>query len=88
MPTIERMASELEEAWSALLEVVPVGWSVGRPSEHPERAEWLPYAFDPTERPVVGARSREWTAVSATEIGVVVEMARCLRELGEGRVPK
>ncbi len=46
------------------------------------------YAFDPSERPMVGLRSREWTAVAATEEGVVLEMARCLREIAAGRVPR
>jgi hypothetical protein len=32
--------------------------------------------------------SREWMAVAHTEEGVVLEMARCLREIGAGRVPK
>jgi hypothetical protein len=44
------------------------------------------YAFDPTERAIVGVRSLEWTAVGATEMDVLVEMARCLREISEGRV--
>jgi hypothetical protein len=68
--------------------VLPAGWYVGRPSYHPERDEWLLYAFDPSERAVVGVRSREWTAVAATDEGVMREMARCLRELGAGRAPK
>ena len=46
-----------------------------------------PVPFDPSERPVVGLRSREWTAVSATEVEAVAEMARCLREIKEGRAP-
>jgi hypothetical protein len=46
------------------------------------------YAFDPSERAKVGLRSREWTAVAPTEEGVVREMARCLREISAGRVPK
>jgi hypothetical protein len=46
------------------------------------------YAYDPAERPVAGSRKREWTAISDSEVGVVREMARCLREIGEGRVPK
>jgi len=33
-------------------------------------------------------RSREWTAVGETEVECVREMARCLREIGNGRVPK
>ena len=35
--------------------------------------------------PKVGLRSWEWTAVAPTEEGVVREMARCLREIGQGR---
>ncbi len=54
----------MEEAWDAIHAVLPAGWYVGRPSEHPERRGWIMYAFDPTERPRVGLRSREWTAVS------------------------
>ena len=42
------------------------------------------YAFDPSERPKVGHRSREWRAISDTEEGVVRELARCLREISEG----
>jgi hypothetical protein len=50
--------SDLESAWDALLAVLPAGWYVGRPSYHEERDEWLLYAFDPSERAVVGVRSR------------------------------
>jgi len=32
-----------------------------------------------------GKRSREWTAVGLTEVD---EMARCLAEIRDGRVPK
>ncbi len=46
------------------------------------------YVYDPSERPKVGLRSREWTAVATSEEGVVSEMARCLREISEGRVAK
>jgi len=45
------------------------------------------YAFDPAERPKVGLRSREWEVEGLTEEDVVHEMARCLREIGAGRVP-
>ena len=81
------MSSDFEEAWNALHNALPPQWTIGRPSYHPERREWLLYAFDPRERPVVGVRKREWTAIAATEEGVVREMARCLREIREGRVP-
>jgi len=73
-------------AWDELHAATPRGWYVGRASEHPERGEWIQYAFDPKERPVIGLRSREWTAVAQTEVGVVREMARCLREINAGRV--
>jgi hypothetical protein len=46
--------TDLEEAWDGLLAVVPPGWYIGRPSYHDERDEWLLYAFDPSERAVVG----------------------------------
>ena len=65
--------SDLETAWDALLAVLPIGWYVGQPSYHVERDEWLLYAFVPSERPVVGVRSREWTAIASTEVGVVQE---------------
>jgi hypothetical protein len=45
------------------------------------------YAFDQNEKAAVGWRSREWTAVGQTEVECVREMARCLREIVEGRVP-
>ena len=80
--------TDLEDAWNALHDAAPAGWYIGRPSYHDERREWLMYAFDPTERPRVGLRSREWTAVGATEVEAVAEMARCLREIKEGRAPR
>ena len=46
------------------------------------------YAFDPSEKPTVGKRSREWTAVGRTEIECVQVMARGLGERTEGRWPK
>jgi hypothetical protein len=70
-----------------LLAATPPGWFVGRPMYHDERREWQQYAFDPSERAVIGHRKREWTAVAQTEEGVVREMARCLREIAVGRVP-
>ncbi len=80
--------SKREEAWSELHAATPAGWYVGQPSYHDERNEWLMYAFDPSERAVMGKRSREWTAVARTEGAVVREMARCLREISEGRWPR
>lgn len=78
----------MRAAWAALEAARSAGWYVGRPSYHPERREWLMHAFDPAEPAIDGARSREWTAVARTELGVVREMARCLQELRVGRVPR
>ena len=80
--------TDLEAARAAVHDATPEGWYVGRPMEHTERNEWSQFAFDPSETPVVGKRSREWTAVGPTELRCVQEMARCLGELREGRWPK
>lgn len=84
MSTPERARGRLDELRAAL----PAGWWVGTPSYYDERREWLLYAFDPSEKPIVGVRKREWTAVAPTAVGVVRDMARGLREIAAGGVPK
>jgi hypothetical protein len=79
--------SDLEAAWNEIHEANTMGWRVGRPYFHDEVDWWEQYAFDPTERPKVGKRSREWIAAGRTEVDCVREMARCLRDLREGRWP-
>jgi hypothetical protein len=81
------LMTDLAGAWDALHAATPRGRYVGRPSFHHERNEWQQYAFDPTERAVVGIRKREWTGVALTEAGVEAE-ARCLAEISARRVPK
>ena len=61
---------------------------MGRPGFEERYNSWSMYAFDPSERPIVGKRSREWIAVGPTELRCVQEMARCLAELREGRWPR
>ncbi len=73
------MTDDREAAWAAGYDATPPGWYVGRPSYHDERHEWTQYAFDPREMAKVGARSREWTAIDATEVECLREIARCLR---------
>lgn len=75
--------SNREEAWSELLDAKPLGWFVGQPSYHTERGEWVLYACDPSERAKAGVRKREWQAVAPTEVEVVREMTRYLREVRE-----
>jgi len=66
----------------------PDHWFVGRPTYVEERHESTIYAFDTRERAKAGHRSREWPAVAGSELEVVREMGRCLRLIGEGRVPE
>jgi len=80
--------ADREAAWNAVHGALPTGWVVGREGYHDERREWVMYAYDPAERPMVGLRSREWTAVAAGEEGGVVEMARCPREIAAGMAPR
>jgi hypothetical protein len=64
--------TDLEAAWNAV---------------HDERRQWVQYAFDPSERPSDGLRSREWTAVGASEVEVVREMAGRPGTTELGRLP-
>lgn len=82
------VTSEREYAWSELHKATPPGWYVGTPVYHVERREWAMYAFDTREKAHIGKRSREWTAIARSEELVVLEMARCLRELAAGKVPR
>ena len=79
---------DLEVAWDALHDATPPGWVVGCPSYHHERDQWQQYVHDPHERAAVGKRRREWTAVASTEEAGVREMARCLRVISQGRIPR
>ncbi|HET7128939.1 MAG TPA: hypothetical protein VFJ93_07685 [Gaiellaceae bacterium] len=78
-----------EDAWNRIHDAKPAGWFVGRPAFEERRTPpWSQYAFDPTERPRVGRRSREWTAVGMTELECLEEMARCLAVIRNGATPR
>lgn len=77
----------IHEAWERLHAAKPDDWFVGRPGQR-YGGQWEMYAFDQTEKAEIGRRSREWTAVGRTEVECVLEMARCLVEISEGRVPR
>lgn len=79
---------DLTDAWAELLAVMPDGWEAGRPAWNERRQEWSLYAWDRSERPKIGHRSREWTAVHPTHAGVVRSMARCISDIVQGNVPK
>ena len=72
---------ELEQAWADVHEHTPDGWYVGRPSFEHALGRWSMYAFDPSETPIVGKRSRECVAKGRTELDCVREMSRRLGEL-------
>jgi len=83
------LAVTLEDADAELLVATPRGWQVGRPSFHEERNVWVQYAFDATERPRPGKpRKRDWKTEAPTQELCIRSMARCLREIAAGRVPK
>ena len=80
--------SERDDALGELRDSTPRGWWVGLSMQQPDHGEWLLYAYDLCERPIAGPRARLGRAVAASEVGVIREMARCLREIKAGRVPK
>jgi hypothetical protein len=79
---------EIVAARDAIHDATPPGWWVGRPGWNDHYRHWEMYAFGPSERPTAGLRSREWTAVGTSELHVLREMAKCLRVISEGRMPK
>ena len=80
---------DLETAWAEIHDATPPGWVIGLPAyEARLEVPWSMYAFDPSERPKVGRRTRGWTAIGPTEVAVVRDMARCLRGISEGRRPR
>ena len=79
------VTDDIEAAWGEVFDALPAAWSVGRPSYHDERHEWTMYGWDRKEVAKVGVRSKEWTAIGATEVAFLREMACCLREIGAGR---
>ncbi len=82
------MSTDLGAAPSELHDATLPNWFVGRPSYNERYKEWAQHVFDPSERAQIGVQSREWTAVAQSEIEVVRELARCLRLIGECRVPE
>jgi hypothetical protein len=77
-----------ENSWNALRAAQVAGWYVGIPLYNLQRQRWQLYAYDTTERTPTGQRRLERTVVAQTEAECVREMARCLRELSEGRLPR
>jgi hypothetical protein len=85
---MSQAANDREAAWDELHAATPPGWYVGRPTYRVEQRQWALYAWRPESKLRVGKRTEQWTAVGPTEEAVVRELARCLREIAAGRVPK
>ncbi len=79
--------TDLENARAAVDETTPEGWYAGRAGHEERHNQWWRHAFDPSETPIVGKRSREWVTVGRTELECVRGVARRFGERREGRWP-
>ncbi|MGD8487110.1 MAG: hypothetical protein PVH07_10770 [Chloroflexota bacterium] len=70
--------ADLKAAWAAVHDNTPDGWYVGRPGYEERYRQRSTYAFDSSEKPVVGKGSREWAALGPTGLECVRTVARCL----------
>ena len=77
-------------SWSCISRATPSRHAAGSLAiqGNATAAQWQMYAYDTTEKAEIGRRSREWTAVVESEVECVLEMARCMREISEGKVPR
>jgi hypothetical protein len=83
------MSSDREVAWSAVHDVMPPNWFLGRRLFVERYNHWVQFAYDTTDRGRPGKpRTRQWTALGETEVECVREMGRCLRIIGQGAWPK
>lgn len=80
---------DLNAAWDKLHAANDrLGWFVGRPGQR-HGGSWEIYAFDPQEKPHIGRRSRERTAVGQTRGRVHPrDGALSAGDCGGARVPK
>ncbi len=81
------MDNDLASAWEQVHANTPEGWFVGNPGCEERYRHWSQFAFDPSEKAVMGGRERQWIATGQTELDCLWEMARCLGELKAGRWP-
>ena len=75
----------LEEAWSAVHDATPRAGMLAHRRFREYQNRWEMFAFDTNDRGRPGRpRTRQWTAVGASELEVLQEMARCLEVVGRG----
>jgi hypothetical protein len=78
---------ELEDAWDAVWDVLPAGWSVAQPVYHEDLNYWVAYCRDPHHRPDKPTPPYV-EAAAPTEPLALRDLARNVREVLKGRVPK
>ena len=84
----DNATAKREDAWERIDDATPAGWFVGLPSVAPGRVmPWSQYAFDRSERAVIGQRQREISAVGDTEIDVLERMSERLEQAKNARMP-
>lgn len=59
-----------------------------KPSYDERRDRWSIYLWDGSEKPVVGHREQEWTAVAPTQERLLRERRECPGRSARARVPK
>ena len=87
LPVAHYGESELPAAWQELADAKPADWYVARPSQRRD-GRWTMHVIDTTTRDPRRRRGREWKAVGRTEVECVREMARRLREISNGSMPR
>jgi hypothetical protein len=77
----------LEDAWAQVYAVLPAEWSVSQPMHRPELGYRVAYCRDTRYRKKKGT-PQFVEAAAPTEEAALRELARCIVEVSEGRVPK
>lgn len=84
----EPRPGDVELAWEVLWEVVPTGWTVARPQRDLVTRQWNVSAVLVSGTSRIGHMPKVVSAQGPTEPAVLVELARCLSEVEQGRVPR
>ena len=83
-PTAPVRRPELDQAWRELNRIARGSWNTKSPMRR-SSGDWVQYAFWTNDE---DGSSRPVEVIGSSDVDVLHEMARCLREIGEGRVSK
>ncbi len=84
----EPRPGDLDAAWDALLEVLPIGWTVAKPQHDMTSRQWNVSAVLVSGTSRIGHMPKVVSAQAPSEPTALVELARCLVVTGAGGVPK